>query len=109
MRFIRGRLLAVAATLTVFAVAAPISSASADWPFTVPNINTVGGQAGAYGCGINDPEGVGAAGGTTSQSCGAVLSFIGPAIGEVATVIGPTIIGSAVLAPVSVSAGPVQN
>jgi hypothetical protein len=109
MRFIRGRLLAVAATLAVVAVAAPISTASADWPFTVPNVDTAGGQAGSFGCGLNTPAGVGFAGSTTSQSCGSVLSFVGPAIGQVATVIGPTIIGATVVAPVTVSAGPVQN
>jgi hypothetical protein len=100
----------VAATLCVFAVAAPASSASAySWPSSTPNFNTVGGQLGPQGCGVNAPAGVGTAGGTTGESCGAVLSFIGPAIGQIATVIGPTVIGSAVLAPVTVSAGPVQN
>ena|ERR1700719_729275 len=110
MRRIRRRLLAVPATLAVFALAAPVSSASAQgWPFPSPNVNTVGGQLGPQGCGINTPAGVGTAGGTTGQSCGAVLSFIGPAIGQVATVIGPTVIGSVVLAPVIVSAGPAQS
>jgi hypothetical protein len=110
MRFIRPRLLAVAATLAVFAVAAPVSSASAwSWPFDTPNFDTIGGQIGPMGCGVNAPAGVGTAGGTTGESCGAVLSFVGPAIGQVATVIGPTIIGGVVLAPISVSAGPIQN
>jgi hypothetical protein len=39
------------------------------------------------------------------MACGAVLSFIGPSIGSVSTVIGPTIIGSTILAPVTVSNG----
>jgi hypothetical protein len=108
MRFIRGHLLAVAATMGVFAVAAPVSSASIfTWPVGLPSINSVGGQAGTYGCGSNAPAGNGPAGGTTNQSCGAVLSFIGPSIGEIASVVGPTVIGSPVLAPITVSAGPV--
>jgi hypothetical protein len=108
MKFIRRGLLAVAATVAVFAVAAPVASAS-DFTWPSPNVNTIGGQLGPQGCGNNAPAGVGTAGGTTGLSCGAVLSFIGPAIGQVATVIGPTVIGSAVLAPVITSAGPAQN
>jgi hypothetical protein len=108
MRFIRRHLLAVAATMGVLAVAAPVSSASIfTWPAGLPDINTVGGQSGPLGCGSNAPAGNGPAGGTTGQACGSVLSFIGPAVGQVATVIGPTIIGATVLAPITVSAGPV--
>jgi hypothetical protein len=36
---------------------------------------------------------------------GTGLSFVGPAIGQIATVIGPTIIGPAVIGNVTVSAG----
>lgn len=112
MKFIPARLPAAAATLAVLAVAAPISSASADgWPFGTPNVNTLGGLIGPDGCGQNLPSGIGTAGGTTAQTCGVALSFIGPAIGQVANVVGPTIIAANVtlLAPISVSAGPVQN
>jgi hypothetical protein len=37
-----------------------------------------------------------------------VLSFIGPSVGEIASVVGPTIIGSTVIGQVNVSAGPVH-
>ena len=46
---------------------------------------------------------------TSAQACFAGLSFIGPAIGQINNQIGPTIIGSTILAPVTVSAGPVVN
>ena len=36
---------------------------------------------------------------------GTGLSFVGPAVGQIATVIGPTIIGPAVIGNVVVSAG----
>jgi hypothetical protein len=52
------------------------------------------------------PQGQGATGGTTATVCqGTGLSFVGPAVGQVATVIGPTIIGPAVIGSVIVSAG----
>jgi hypothetical protein len=52
-------------------------------------------------------QGQGGTGGTTSQQClGAGLSFTGPAIGQIATVIGPTIISPAVVGTsIVVSAG----
>jgi hypothetical protein len=128
MRFIRRHLLAVAATMGLFAVAAPVSGASAfSWPAGWPSVgtpvawsgagtpvgapvlNTLGGQAGSYGCGSNTPAGNGPAGGTINQACGGVLTFIGPSVGQISSVIGPTIIGSTVLAPVTVSAGPVAG
>jgi hypothetical protein len=102
----RRRLLALSAAMGVLAVAAPVSGARAD---VVPGGVAQGGQANApSGCvGPNGPSGVGDAGATENQICGAVLAFVGPSIGQVATVIGPTIIGSTVVAPVTVSAGPV--
>jgi hypothetical protein len=131
MRFIRRHLLAVVVTIGTLAVAVPVSSADAlTWPSgfstafpagwtgtaayagvvnTPVSTPTVGGQAGSFGCGSNTPSGNGPAGGNTNQACGTVLSFIGPSVGQVATVIGPTIIGATVLAPITVSAGPVSN
>jgi hypothetical protein len=52
-------------------------------------------------------QGQGGTGGTTSQHClGAGLSFTGPSIGQIATVIGPTIISPAVVgASIVVSGG----
>lgn len=52
------------------------------------------------------PNGQGPVGGTLATVCtGAGLTFIGPAVGQVASVIGPTIIGPAVIGNVVVSAG----
>jgi hypothetical protein len=63
----------------------------------------------SQGCAAGTRTGVGQVGGSggtnTQMACGAVLSFIGPSIGSVSTVIGPTIIGSTILAPVTVSNG----
>lgn len=108
MKFIRRHLLALAAAMGVFAFTAPVSSATIfPWPTALPGSNSVGGQAGSFGCGSNAPAGNGPAGGTTVQSCGSVLAFVGPSIGQVANVIGPTIIGATIVSPVTVSAGPV--
>ena len=66
-----------------------------------------GNQIGAAGCvGTNRPSVGGNNGSTSAQSCGAVLNFSGPQIGQIASVIGPTIIGSPG-SNVVVSAGPV--
>ena len=102
----RRRLLALSAAMAAMAVAAPVSGATAA---IVPGVVAQGGQANApAGCtGSNAPSGVGDAGATVNQICGAGLVFVGPSIGQVATVIGPTIIGSTVAAPVTVSPGPV--
>ena len=110
MRSIGRRLLTAAATTGVLAVVAPVSGASAStWPINSPSTTALGGQLGTTGCNSNAPADVGPAGSTVNFSCGSVLSFIGPSIGQVATVIGPTIIGATVLGPVTVSAGPVKN
>lgn len=66
------------------------------------------GSQGAFGpCATAfGPNGQGAVAGTVSSVCqGAGLSFIGPAIGQVSSVIGPTIIGPAAIGNVVVSAG----
>jgi hypothetical protein len=115
------RLLALSAAMVALASAAPVSGASAAMPVGFPGAGdgftpidlpggvAQGGQANApSGCvGSNAPSGVGDAGATSNQLCGVSLAFIGPSIGQVSTAIGPTIIGSTVLAPVTVSSGPV--
>jgi hypothetical protein len=103
------------------AVAAPVSGASAastpQAPLAFPTFSlpfpsfdsfAVGGnQIGSAGCvGTNRPSVGGNSGSTSAQTCGAILSFTGPQIGQIASVVGPTIIGSP-LASVIVSAGPV--
>jgi hypothetical protein len=51
-------------------------------------------------------DGQGRTGGTEDVQCqGAGLQFIGPGIGQVAVVMGPTVIGSTINAPVQTSAG----
>jgi hypothetical protein len=100
------RVLALSAAIAALAVAAPVSGARAA---ILPGGVAQGGQANApSGCvGSNAPSGVGDAGATVNQICGAGLVFVGPSIGQVATAIGPTIIGSTVVAPVTVTAGAV--
>jgi hypothetical protein len=132
MRSPRKRLLGAMAVATgALALAAPVSGASAavlptalplptaglPIPAALPTlpvgglgglggINALGGSTnGTAGCvGTNRPSVGGNNGSTSAQTCGAVLSFSGPQIGQIAAVIGPTIIGSQV-AQVVVSAG----
>jgi hypothetical protein len=96
--------------MAALAIAAPVSGARAAFPpIGLPGGVAQGGQANApSGCvGSNAPSGVGDAGATVNQICGAVLAFVGPSTGQVATAIGPTIIGSTIAAPITVSPGPV--
>jgi hypothetical protein len=111
------------------ALAAPVSGASAQTLPTFPNFGNytfptlptsfpslsapatgVGGnQIGAAGCvGTNRPSVGGNNGSTSAMSCGAVLNFAGPQIGQIASVIGPTIIGSPNVS-VKVSAGSITE
>jgi hypothetical protein len=92
--------------MAAVAVAAPVSGARAA---VLPGGIAQGGQADApSGCvGANAPSGIGDAGATVNQICGAVLVFVGPSTGQITTSIGPTIIGSTVAAPITVTPGPV--
>ncbi|MCW3047179.1 MAG: hypothetical protein JWO74_1463 [Solirubrobacterales bacterium] len=126
----RKHLAAVAATAAVaFAAAASGASAQAVPPVGVPlplgggipagggiplagipiDGTAVGGnQIGTAGCvGTNRPSLGGNNGSTSAQTCGALLSFSGPQIGQIASVVGPTIIGSPG-SVVAVAAGGVQ-
>jgi hypothetical protein len=115
------RLLCVAAATGAMAVAAPVASAQFTfpaWPATggfpawpaiggIGAIGVGGNQIGSAGCvGTNRPSVGGNNGSTSAQTCGALLSFVGPQIGQIASVIGPTVIGSPG-AVVMVSAGPI--
>jgi hypothetical protein len=102
----RRRLLALSAAMAALAVAAPVSGARAE---VVPGGVAQGGQANApSGCiDANAPSGVGDAGATVNQICGVVFATVGPSTGQVTTVSGPTIVGSTVVAPITVSAGSV--
>jgi hypothetical protein len=104
----RRRLLALSAAMAALAVAAPVSGAAVS-PIVVPGGVWQGGQANAPGGCVdaNAPSGVGDAGASVNQICGVDVVFVGPSTGQVATAIGPTIIGSIVVAPITVSPGPV--
>jgi hypothetical protein len=110
--------------LAVLAVGAALaggaSPAAADgfgfsgFPFTTGGAPAVGPGAGggnAVGAGpcgtATGPNGQGTVGGSAAAVCqlGGGLAYIGPAIGQIATVIGPTIIGPAVIGNLNVSAG----
>ena len=107
LRSSRRRLLALAAAIAALAVAAPVSVTRAE--IVPPGGVAQGGQAnGPSGCvDANAPSGVGDAGATVNQICGAALVFVGPSTGQLASAIGPTIIGSTIVAPITVSPGPV--
>jgi hypothetical protein len=115
MRCMPRRLLAVGVATAALALAAPVSGASAQVPAVgVPALPGGGGggaiggnQIGTAGCvGTNRPSFGGNNGSTSAQTCGTVLSFSGPQIGQISAVIGPTMIGSP-LSEVNVSAGPI--
>jgi hypothetical protein len=103
MTSLRTRLVAVAATTIALAIAAPVAGAGAQ----VPAPGYAGGVAPGECVGPYSPSGIGDAGATENQACGDVLVFVGPSVGQVAAVIPPTIIGSVINAPVTVSAGAV--
>jgi hypothetical protein len=75
----------------------------------VPGGIVQGGQAnGSAGCvNGNAPSSVGDAGATENQICGVAIPIVGATTGQVANAIGPTIVGSTVVAPITVSPGPV--
>jgi hypothetical protein len=127
----RTRRLAVLLAVGALAVAAPVSGAGAavspfsffggaGFPaytsgFAGPTTGLIGPAGGAFnlgvagttntGCGQSRPSVFGGTGSSEQISCGSVLSFIGPSIGAINSQVGPTIIGSTVLGPVTVSAG----
>jgi hypothetical protein len=123
------RLLLAAVATGAVALAAPVAGASAltlptlpTFPTALPTAlpaalpipavplagNAVGGnQIGSAGCvGTNRPSVGGNNGSTSAQTCGAALSFSGPQIGQISSIIGPTVIGSPGT-NVILSAGPV--
>jgi hypothetical protein len=130
----RRRLAALVASVGVLAIAASVPVAGAALPagfpmpgFPLPGATPLGGlNAATYApvglaaigaealpsgvCRHTSVEGQGATAGTSDQVCvGSGLVYIGPAIGQVATVIGPTIIGPAVVGTSVISAGNVAT
>jgi hypothetical protein len=119
------RLLAVVVVAaSAAAIAAPVSGASTltaprfplppvfSFPLVWPSgggIAVGGNQIGSAGCvGTNRPSVGGNNGSTSAQTCGAILSFVGPQIGQIASVVGPTLINSP-NSVVIVSNGPVTQ
>jgi hypothetical protein len=110
LRFVPRRRVALSAGMAVLALAAPVSGASAAiTPVGFGGAGTAFTGGGLPSCqGSYAPSGLGDAGATDNQFCGGlVLAFVGPSIGQIGAPIGPTIIGSSVTAPVTVSSGPV--
>jgi hypothetical protein len=127
VRLVRRRLLAAVAATGAVALAAPLVAASAatgaaplaatgaqiqpfsSWFPPTGSLGAGGAALGSSGCvGSYRPSLGGENGSASSQTCDALLAFTGPAIGQISSVIGPTMIGS----PGSVvilSAGPVTT
>jgi hypothetical protein len=111
MKSVSRRLGALVALTGALAVAVPSTAGAVVFP--LPGGTGVGGaavggnQIGQAGCvGTNRPSVGGNAGSTANQTCGAALAFTGPAMGQIASVVGPTMIGAQIFAPVVASAGP---
>jgi hypothetical protein len=111
MRVIRRSVLGAAAAISVSALGAPTAGAQVfPFPFGAGfgvggAVSVIGQANGPIGCDASSPVGNGFAGGTTSNGCWSGAAGVGPAIGEMANVTGPVVTGSALLAPIVVSAG----
>ena len=107
MSFMCRRLGLLAVVTGVLATAAPVASASALPLIGFPGGLAIGGnEIGAADCvGTNRPSGGGNAGSTSNQTCGPTQAFNGPSVGSWAHVVGPTISGATIAAPVVSSAG----
>jgi hypothetical protein len=120
MRSIRGvfvSALATTAAIAALGVAAPAAGASTAGLVPFQSVPQLGGQAvgsianpstalGACST-ATGTEGQGSTAGNRPQVCQGAggLSFIGPSVGQIASVVGPTIIGPAVIGTSIVSAG----
>jgi hypothetical protein len=85
-----------AAAMAALAPAADASTTLLPWPGGAGAVGVgAPGSLGATGCGpAHGSEGQGAVGVTENSVCGGVnLVFVGPAVGNVSSVIGPTIMG----------------
>jgi hypothetical protein len=118
MRSIRRRLMAVVVATGAVALVAPVSGASAQFPglpipatggFGIGTSAIGGNQIGTAGClGTTRPSFGGNNGSTSGHTCGALVSFIGPQIGQISSVTGPAITASP-FTDVTVSAGPITQ
>jgi hypothetical protein len=111
MRLLRIPPIAVLGAAAALAVGAPAAGASVPIPFggfgtTSGGLSagsgfgpqSTGAGTGTSGCGPSvGSELLGRTGGQDATICGAGLVFVGPAVGQVSSVIGPTIISPAVV------------
>jgi hypothetical protein len=103
---VRRALLASVAVASALAVGAPAAGAATFPGWTFPDAGS-GGLV-VQPCGEATAEGQGSTGHVAISAClGSGLSFIGPSIGQISTVIGPTIIGPATIGVSVQSAGDV--
>jgi hypothetical protein len=107
----RRRRAAVVVAIAGLSICAPAVSAHAETGATpappdleVPALS--GAPFGPDSCAGYSMAGQGGTAGTENKICqGSGLVFVGPSVGQIATVIGPTIIGPAVIGTTVVSAG----
>lgn len=109
-------LVAAIAAIGVLGIAAPGASADPGSPgfFGVPGVavgpSPVGNNVGIVGpCGRSTPEGQGGTGtANENEICqGGGLAFVGPAMGQAVSIIGPTIIGPTAVGNIAMGAGDV--
>ena len=108
MKRLRSHLVGALATTAAVAAGAPAASAStlSSGAFAPYPGGAIGGNVVPGACVTAPAEGQGRTGGNDIEVCmGTGLAFVGPASGQVATVIGPTIISPAVVGGTIVSAG----
>jgi hypothetical protein len=116
MKRTRNLLIAAAAAAGLLTAAAPAANASTASPspyvlpatgWTVPPGTGIGARSQPGVCGLGgNSDGQGGTAGVENVVCqGGGLVFVGPAVGQIASVIGPTIIGPAVVGSLVVSAG----
>jgi len=103
-------LIALSLATTALSGAGASAASAATWPSLAPPVdtNTTGaGPVRSGECGSSSgAENQGGTGGTNAYLClGAGLQFVGPAIGQISSVIGPTIISPGFVGQVVVSAG----
>jgi hypothetical protein len=109
MGLMRRRLPAAAVATVALALAGPVSGASAQFPLSPGGTAIGGNQIGTAGCvGTNRPSFGGNVGSTSAQTCGTILAFTGPQIGQISSVVGPTLIGSP-LSQVNTSSGSITQ
>ena len=108
----RTRTLLVSALASAALLGAGASAANAQvwpgWGMPYPESNGAGaGPVRSGECGSSSgPENQGGTAGTTTYLClGTGLQYVGPQIGQVASVVGPTIIGPGFVSNVNVTAG----